>query len=770
MFNFVPQKRLGRFVRTVSTFKNLYHQIFLSIIGQHSDVLGFLPDLRQENGNYFITEDIFPAGIPVERIRDDEVIGEEFNKVDLFPQSFLLLLPPLETRKDWPLETKEKYPRLETSESVILSSFARKLKSGSHIIALVPEGFLTSTSKKMAREEIFTIAQPVLIVSHDLAWEEFGIPIHPALRFSTIVMVKANDANLPVRFFKLEKPKDSTHTKTILNDFQRLMKQGGGQTKYGYVIRGREQIRDHWRYDFHHPNTTKRKQELSVFGVTRSLSDLFEVRAGPIRRGYNGETLIENISGELPKGIPLIEGRDLQSDGSLFLDTRYSVSNPNPIALLRPGDILIRSIHSFNNSTKFPVVEVMDNMSLTASSNSVLVLRPIVPLSLAEKAFILAYLRSDTFLNFLQIESSSVHILPAALKEIPIPVPDSDMLTAISGLSDAITQFQGWISEAERAKDFVFKTQSITEARLQTLSAGRRARQRLEAGYLVEDYNHRIRTQFPHPLAFLWRTTEASKEDLNGYSQILVAAENALCYLACMSIVAISSSYGTRIKGLESIATNLCDTSHGTSMGHWIAILRETNSSKTYRTLEKTAPFYEVVRAFLDANVDEVIQRLKKKRDALAHGRGPQNTRDLLQEFKEAKSDLDTLYKSMDFLTDYPLRYVENTSRDSILKKTLYSFRELRGDHPLVPLAQDVSTDPELEAGSLYLVDRQKKLHLLRPLLIRKECPECGTWATFYLDQFDAASNTPILKSMEHGHTLSSPELLDPFKQVGLLK
>ncbi len=76
----------------------------------------------------------------------------------------------------------------------------------------------------------------------------------------------------------------------------------------------------------------------------------------------------------------------------------------------------------------------------------------------------------------------------------------------------------------------------------------------------------------------------------------------------------------------------------------------------------------------------------------------------------------------------------------------------------------------ELEAESLYLVDRQKKLFLLRPLLIRKECPECGTWSTFYLGTYDANTNTPVMKSMEHGHTSAEHDLAAAFRFLGLTK
>ncbi|MGB3201259.1 MAG: hypothetical protein WBA99_10170, partial [Nodosilinea sp.] len=99
-----------------------------------------------------------------------------------------------------------------------------------------------------------------------------------------------------------------------------------------------------------------------------------------------------------------------------------------------------------------------------------------------------------------------------------------------------------------------------------------------------------------------------------------------------------------------------------------------------------------------------------------------------------------------------------------------YSYRDLMGDHPLVPIKTAQTTEPELEAGSLYLVDRDGKLYLLRPLLSRRQCPECGTWATFYIDAYKKNSDTVNLKSMEHGHIAPDPSVAPIFRDWGVLK
>jgi hypothetical protein len=124
------------------------------------------------------------------------------------------------------------------------------------------------------------------------------------------------------------------------------------------------------------------------------------------------------------------------------------------------------------------------------------------------------------------------------------------------------------------------------------------------------------------------------------------------------------------------------------------------------------------------------------------------------------------------FISDYPLRYIEHTKRDSIRKITTYDYRDLMGDHPLVPIQQSDDTDSELEEGSLYLVDTNQKLYLLRPLFSRLQCPECGLWATFFLDKYDKSENSVLLKSLEHGHTAKDkdPSSVFLFKRWGFLE
>ncbi|MCX6064970.1 MAG: hypothetical protein NT121_04350 [Chloroflexi bacterium] len=753
-------------------FKNLYHGIIQSVVSKRTDLSVILPEIRQpDSENYFIPEDIFPQGELVIRIKDDESVFESINDLVDNRQSTFLISPPMANIKHWPAEIRKHFPGYQSFESILLLKLVQKMKLESLVVALMPIRFLTGRSDQLARQQIFSIAHPIMIINHKFPWGELGIPIHHEFQVATVILCKKLNGDDPIKFFKIPDIDETLREETILSDFHRLLKQGGGQTEFGFVIRDRKQIGENWSFDYHHPAITKRKQELSVFGATSKLSDIFEIKKGWVHRTNDTKLFVENNSNEKDKGIICIEGRDLLSDHSVNLDTQYKIVDPPPIALIRPGDILIRAIHNFYNISRFPIVDISDKTPPAVASNSVIILRPINELSLPERTFILAYLRSDTFIEFLSVENSSFLMIPESLKNVPIPIPDGEMLTSLESLNLSISQFHAWIYEAELAQNALFASKSSSaETRLNTLSSGRLARQRLEAGQLVTDHNYRIRTQFPHPLAYHWRIIEAGSINSDGYKELLDAAEVAVCYLASVAIVATNSIPDGKIKYLETMSSRLCEIGHGTNMGDWTSILRETSSPKFLKKNELTISFYEIIQLLSDELLNSAVQRLNKMRNNLSHGKGPKNGKSLNKAFNIVRADLDILFRAMDFLTEYPLRYIETTRRDSIEKQTYYEYRELRGDHPYVPLREDVCSDPELEAGSLYLVDRRKNLYLVRPMLIRRECPECGAWATFFLDEYDKNLASPVMKSMEHGHTVAIPDLTNALKQIGLLK
>lgn len=237
-----------------------------------------------------------------------------------------------------------------------------------------------------------------------------------------------------------------------------------------------------------------------------------------------------------------------------------------------------------------------------------------------------------------------------------------------------------------------------------------------------------------------------------------------------MAILLARTVEGAKIGWVHEMAKRISgSSSKGTNMGDWIAILREVRDSKAFRNVPDPVPFGEVLHFLRDEEADCALQSLADHRNDQAHGKGPKGSQ-IKPAFAECLPNLEILLQVVEFLSEYRLRYIESTQRDSMRKTTHYEYRDLMGDHALVPLDHGDTELSELEAQSLYLVDRSGELHLLRPLLIRRECPECRSWATFYLDTWEKDGDCCILKSMECGCTIEDTDISWAFRRIGLLQ
>jgi hypothetical protein len=201
-------------------------------------------------------------------------------------------------------------------------------------------------------------------------------------------------------------------------------------------------------------------------------------------------------------------------------------------------------------------------------------------------------------------------------------------------------------------------------------------------------------------------------------------------------------------------------------MGDWVAVIREVRDSKAIRNATQLIPFGEI--ALIDNETNEALQRLFDFRNDFSHGRGPKGG-EIREQFEESKDSLEAFLEGIEFVTEYPLRYIERSKRDTLFERTEYQYRELAGDHPLVPLATATTDLAEIEEESLYLADRNGRLFLLRPLLSFLECPECRRWSVFYLDRYKKGDGSCVLKSMENGHTVDGSKLVPAFRKVGLV-
>jgi hypothetical protein len=547
----------------------------------------------------------------------------------------------------------------------------------------------------------------------------------------------------------------------LVADFTRLIRQGGGRTRHGYVIREGLPPEAPLLYDLYDPEVASRRQSLTALGQVQRLADLADVLSG---FNFTAEAaLLEDRKSE--RGVPVIEGRNIDSDSRIVLDEiRHRAEIPED-RQLREGDLFIRTI--LGPGERIRVAEATKGVLPAAAGKSVLTLRLRPELSLAERQTLIAYLRSPHAAEQLNaLRGETITIAVRHLSDLSVPLLNGALSTALNEIDRAIGQFRDWIVEAERARDALFEFSDPGKDGGYLQALGRVSRRRYDAARLVTDLRHRIRTQYPHPIAFRWRMAEVARPDLEGLQNVLECAEVAVCYLAFMAILLSRAVSDFRISYVGEISKRMAgDKPHGTNMGDWMAIVREVRGSKAITQKADASPFVEIAK--IDEETVQALQRLAGVRNDVAHGRGPKGAA-IPAVFEQCRDDLEVMLGGIEFVAEYPLRHIERASRDTLLGKTTYQFRELMGDHPMLPLSTATIVQAELEE-SLYLVDRKGQLHLLRPFLNLIECPECGRRATFYLDRYLPREGKCVLKSMEHEHTAKDSGIVASYRLVGLL-
>lgn len=684
----------------------------------------------------------------------------------------LFLAPPFLHYRFVPERIRARYPRLNY-EVIALQTALRSLPDGATVAAIMPASFFQGESNRSVRFRLFDQYRPKLLITHthsvtnvksqaeyDLGLK-FGLPMHGNLQFNTVV-VGVGSADRSIRFFKCMKASDVRPLEEELADLSRLLKQGGGKTKYGYIIREGLPADVPLIHELYDPVFISKQQSISAIGEIKQLSDLADIRQGISFSQHSQLPLASNTG----QRVGIIEGNDISTEGRInHNDFAYRVK-VLPKLLLRKGDLCVGSIFR----EKVRIGEVTEDLLPAIARNTVLVLRFKPGLSVEARQTIFAYLRSAHAAEQLQIRAlnlgATYRVTLSGLAGLPVPILDEDLSTAVKDINKSIYDLHVWAEEAERQRDALFEFTNPKKETLEIKKLGRLSRQRCDAARLVNDQQHRIRTQFPYPIAFRWRTVDASHPDMEGYLNVLECAEVAVCYLACMALLLPGLLPEFQIRYVNEIKKRLSETEHGTSMGDWVAIVRETKNAKSIRKQLENVPFGEL--AAFDDETDQALQRLHKARNDQAHQRGPKGA-EIRNAFEMCRTDLEVFLEGIEFLTEYPLRLIERAKRDTLMNLTKYEHRDLMGDHPLVPVQISETKQTDLEE-SLYLVDRGGTLHLIRPFLNRIECPECGRWSLFYLDSYSKRDNRCSLKSMDHGHSANADgSIIAALRHIGFL-
>lgn len=751
---------------TVDLLRNIFS---VAVFGQQADGIVLLPQQQQNEAGFVFPQDLFPDSCHVEYLPDnDQYLGALRETLERLKPQAVLIWPMMVRSRFLPESLRKDFGQLDLHEVALLQA-VETLSTGSRLGMVLPYGLIRSFRMVELRRRLSRYAAVELVLSHNGPLVQLDVGLTQLLSFGTFVLT-VGKAQKGLRFFRHPTEVIDGEERDIVADLRRLLRQDGGTSHYGYVVRDELPADALLLFERHHPDLLRREREMEGYGTVRPLSSLARIERGSVHPARSADVIPVGTDVN-DHGALLIEGRMILPTSEIDLENaRYRVP-AKPEQLLQSGDLIVTSITP-PHSLRLRVARYDKQHGPAVAAESILIVRP-TELEHEDQEILLAYLVSEKAVHSLRARGLSTQLHARILSGLPVPVFDSSLRLAYRSLVEAAAQFDQWRAEVELARNKLFVEASVQVERFQLLSLGRRARQRCEAGLLVDDFRHRLRTQYPHPIAYRWRIVETARPDMEGYVHILESVEATVCYLASMALL-VARLQQKRIPHLEVLSQRWASSrAGGTTMGDWVKILVEVSSALQKMPTDKPVPFWELVAIMPNNEAHNAIERLKNRRNDQAHGRGPKGD-EIPVAFEEAFQEFEILLRGIEFLTEYPLRYIESTRRDSLIGQTHYEYRELMGDHPLVPRHSSTTGSSELEAQSLYLVDRNSDLHLLRPLLSRRICPACGQAATFYLDSFNSKAQQCRLKALEHSHpsnkgTVIDDELAHAFRHIGLV-
>ncbi|MEU6206090.1 hypothetical protein ABZ814_21210 [Micromonospora musae] len=671
----------------------------------------------------------------------------------------VLLIPPWERISGPPAAAAEETPLRSIHEIVVAG--IRPEGAEALLAALLPASALTSPGCRRFREIVDHSWQPCLVI---FAAGIFA-GVHELFDTAAVFWRPRSSAGQPLKLFRFPRHEGE---KAVESDFRRLLGRAGGAGKFGYVLPGPPEAGESLSIELHDPVTTARWSELNVWGTTVPLKDLFAFPAPALHRTADRHLLHDQRQ---DGSVRVVAGRDLRYDGTLAgPDDSSRWAKVPPDRQLQAGDLLVRRMFSPHARGNLVVAEVAANDLPLAADDSLVTLRANGQLGGPQRLVAVLFLRSP-LVRAWAVGLSVAALAPSVLRDLPIPQPDAALAVTIEGLESARSQLESWRDESEALLASVFEDESAVTARRRILESGRQLRMRVDAAALLDDFSHRVRTRYPHPIAYRWSEVQVHLSrgaHEVAYEAILETAEVLLCYTA-LAVLSLSRDAGLRLGAVDGIRKRLSrGGSNGPGFGDWAAILKEAAESKAFRRTPDGDPLNDFSRIFSAPEAASARQRLAGRRNAKSHLRRV-DAIDLPSAIEEAHADLTTLLEHVSFLADLPLVHVTGVRWDTLRRTAQVDYQELMGDNALVPGQQRPYANSDLEIGSLYLANEDGQLHLLRPFLLRRRCPVCRSWETFHVDNTPDAS-TVTVKSLERGHTDTDPALRQVLEHVGFVE
>ena len=669
----------------------------------------------------------------------------------------VLVFPPWGESRDQKQGHGEASARVLPAEALV-GGF-RPAGPGALLGVVLPASTLTSERARPVREAVAGMWQPSVVI---YATGEFP-GIHTGFQVAVMFLVPRQRGPASVLMFRVPHGADAV---SVERDFRRLLRNDAGRGEYGYVIPSPLPPGENLQFERHDPAVLSRRADLTGFGGTASLGDLFDLPA-PGFHQVNDRALLCNEGDH--GAVRVVGGFDIGRDGIVLPpheQTRWAKVPAD--RQLRAGDLLLPRIFRVSDRRGLAVAEVMAADLPAVARDTIVVLRSRDGLGTQQRQFVILYLQSPLALalTFSSQLGGAVQMSRANLRELIVPVPDRALATALDHVVTAKERLQRWRDDADALLRSVFLDEGSVAARARVIGVGRKLRLRVEAASLVDDFGQFVRMRFPYPVAYRWRRVQAAvatDDPDRAYREILDAAENLLCYQAQVAL-ALCREEDLDLGAVKGIRERM-RKGRGPTLGDWTQILSEVAENRSLRRLPKAHPLRDLGSLNARADVADALRRFKSRRNDEAHQRHVDPV-DMPAAVSAVLPDLTLLVEQAQFLADWPLAYVDASQWDTFKQAAAVRYRPMMGDHPVVPPRGMTYPDSTLEPGSLYLIDSDDRWHLLRPFLIGRDCTKCKTWSTFHADMHEGKL---VIKSLEHGHTDDGQWLAEALQHVHLL-
>jgi hypothetical protein len=629
---------------------------------------------------------------------------------------------------------------------------------------LLPASLITSRRHQGFRETLVRRWQPTGVIYSTGALPE----AHSSEQLVLLYLRPRSGQTREVHVFRVPR---TGRGADVEQELTHLLAQPSGSTEHGYVLAQPWTAETTWRFDLSAAapppaDSVESEANMEAERSARTFGDLFE-RVKTARKDA-----FPHLDRGAAGAVRLLRFRDFSAGTLVPAEANDAVWAAIHLdRQLQAGDIIMQSV-LHDSATRGPAVAVIAPEDLPAALEGSMnfAFRLKQPVEDHHLRLLVAYLNSAVLQRY-AVGGPIRRVQWKAIQDLPLPAPDEALVDALDELNEARRRTLAWHHEATALRQSSFTDRDREAARQRIISEGRVLRLRVEAASQLDDDSYIYRTTLPYPIALRWREVEAkvSITDDPGpaYQAVLATAEILFCYCA---LVAAALAYweGVTIPRMSAIRSRLTSGGTAPGFGDWVAVLQELPSAVRRLGLQPNHPLTEFTSFGADQDVLAARVRICGQRNDESHERRADEL-DLPGALQTALADLRLLLKRALFLADLPLSHITSVRWDALREKASVDHHRLMGDHPIVPISTLEQDHPGLEVGSLYVIDSERRFHLLRPFLTRQLCKRCRAWSTFHLDR--TRNQDVLFKSLEHGHPMpvKEPSMRAALQQVGLL-